>query len=140
MKKFVRHLASILLCMCCIMQSTSVSIAAAPPGQAEPLYELTLKLQASCTVSSGVASCYGYAKASNPTSKVSIVVTLYKQTDKSWDRVSSWSLNNQDFFAEIDKNHSVGTGIYKVVISATVVGQNGKTETVSLTSSTATYN
>lgn len=139
MKKRFKVFVVFLLVVCTILHGASLGTAATLPVPIEPLYELTLVIKASCTVSSGIASCYGYVKASASTSDVSLTVTLYRQSGESWDSVSSWSLKNQGRCGEIDENYSVGSGTYKVVVSGTVVDQNGRTETVSRTSSLAVY-
>ena len=139
MKKRFKVFVVFLMVVCTLLRGVPFGTAATLPVPIEPLYELTLVIKASCTVSSGVASCYGYVKASSSTSNVNLTVTLYRQSGESWNRVSSWSLSNQGQCGEIDENCSVGSGTYKVVASGTVVAQNGRTETVYRTSALAVY-
>ncbi len=136
----LKGLVVLLLAIGCFVQRTSVANAAVRPGQIDPMYQLTLQITASCSVSSGSASCYGYVRASNSTSDVSLTVTLYKQADESWYSVASWSANNQGQYGEIEESCRVDAGKYKAVVTGTVVDQNGRTETVSRTSPIAVTN
>ena len=83
MKKCFKIFVVFLMVMCTLLHSVSLGTAATLPVPIEPLYELTLVIKASCTVSSGVASCYGYVKASSSTSNVNLTVTLYRQSGES---------------------------------------------------------
>lgn len=139
MKKRFKICVVFLLAVCILLHGVPLGTAANLPNPIEPLYELTLVIKASCSVSSGVASCYGYVKASASTSDVSLTVTLYRQSGESWDSVTSWHLNDQGQCGEIDENYNVGSGTYKVVVAGTVVDQYGRTETVSRTSPLAVY-
>ncbi|MBQ8615936.1 MAG: hypothetical protein IJX67_03505 [Oscillospiraceae bacterium] len=135
MNKSSKLFAVLLLAVCFAFLGTTVGVAAVKPEPIAPMYELTFKITASCSVSSGTASCYGYVRASASTSDVSLTVTLYKQEGESWDSVSSWRLDNQGQYGEIDASYKVGSGVYKVVVVGTVVDLNGNTETVTRTSS-----
>lgn len=140
MNKGMKFFVALFLTVCFVLSGTTVGVAAVKPEPIVPMYELTFKITASCSVSSGVASCYGYVRASYSTSDVSLTVTLYKQTDDNWESVASWSANNQGQYGEIDESCSADAGTYKVIVTGTVVDQDGRTETVSRTSPIVIFN
>lgn len=131
MRKFLKSFLVCVLLVCCFSANATVGQAAAPSEAISPLYALTYKTKVSLSISSGIAACSSYVKASDTSSTVSITVKLCKKEGNSWVSVKSWSVQNQEYAAYVDETYSVSKGTYRLHMSGTVVSADGTIENVS---------
>jgi len=86
MKRF-RWMAMFLVGVMLLAISGS-AFAAVKDDTVSPLYLYTRKVTASLSISDGgKATCYGYVRANSSGGSISITITLYRQSGKSWSKV-----------------------------------------------------
>lgn len=91
-----------------LLTISSSAFAAVKDDAISPLYLYTRRVTASLSISdSGQATCSGYVKANSSESGISITITLYKQSGKSWSKVTSWSTSGTSQILDIAKNRQV---------------------------------
>ncbi len=116
------------------------AFAAVKDDTVSPLYLYTRRVTASLSISdSGQATCSGYVKANSSGSSISITITLYRQSGKSWGKVTSWSTSGTSQVLSIEKTRQVSEGTYKVVLTGSVSNPEGKKEDIKTTSTEMTY-
>lgn len=138
MKRF-RWMAMVLVGVILFAVSSS-AFAAVKGDTVSPFYLYTRRVNASLSISdSGKATCSGYVKANSSGGSISITITLYRQSGKSWSKVTSWSVSGTSQILDIEKNKQVTEGTYKVVLTGSVTNPEGKKEEVKTTSTEMTY-
>ncbi len=138
MKRF-RWMAMILVGVMLLAISSS-AFAAVKGDTVSPLYLYTRKVTTSLSISdSGKATCSGYVRANSSGSSISITITLYRQSGKSWSKVTGWSTSGTSLILDIEKNKQVTEGTYKVVLTGSLTNPEGKKEDIKATSSEITY-
>ena len=105
MKRF-RWMAMFLVGVMLLAISGS-AFAAVKDDTVSPLYLYTRKVTASLSISDGgKATCYGYVRANSSGGSISITITLYRQSGKSWSKVTSWSTSGTSQILDIEKTKS----------------------------------
>ena len=138
MKRF-RWMAMFLVGVMLLAISSS-AFAAVKDDTVSPLYLYTRKVTTSLSISdSGKATCSGYVRANSSGSSISITITLYRQSGKSWSKVTGWSTSGTSLILDIEKNKQVTEGTYKVVLTGNVTSPEGKKEDIKATSTEMTY-
>ena len=134
MKRF-RWMAMFLVGVMLLAISSS-AFAAIKDDTVSPLYLYTRKVTASLSISDGgKATCYGYVRANSSGGSISITITLYRQSGKSWSKVTSWSTSGTSQILDIEKTKQVTEGTYKVVLTGNVTSPEGKKEDIKATAS-----
>ena len=89
-------------------------------------------IDASFSISSGTAYCYGYTKVqSGYTAKVKVEL---QKNNGSWTTVKTWTKTSTGTIAKVDETYSVGSGSYRLKVTHEAL-QNG----VSVETSTKYY-
>ena len=111
-------------------------------GGVSPRYSYTRRIEAGIEISgSGNALCLGEISVYDASSTISMKVSLYQQTTKGWERLTSWyGTSTGDTRLAIARNYQLSEyGTYKVLVTGTVTGADGGSEWISLESDHMTY-
>ena len=138
MKKWIRKLAGIVVCVCMLICGGASPITAAAEEtdvQIEPrlAYISTYNVQLSIS-DTGVATIKGMVTGRMGVTHTSVKVTLQKSVSGTWTDVESWEASSDSRKASIDTTYQVSRGTYQLVMTCSANG-----ESTSATSASKTY-
>lgn len=138
MKKLMRQLTGIAVCVCMLLYGGTSSITAVAEElsvQIEPrmTYISTYNVQLSIS-DNGIATIMGTVTGRIGVTQTSVKVTLQKSVSGTWTDVESWEASSDSRKASVDTTYQVSRGTYRVTMTC-----SANSESTSATSATKTY-
>ena len=138
MKKLIRQLSGIVVCVCMLLcggVSPITAVAKEASVQIEPRMTYILSYGADLSISNnGVATITGSVTGKAGVTQTSVKVTLQKSVSGTWTNVESWEASSDGRSASVNTTYQVSRGTYRVTMTCSA---NGESE--STTSETKTY-
>lgn len=138
----INRILAALFCVMTMANAFSVNVSAKAidnTGVVSPMYEIAQSPQSTIDIFAASATCTSSTKGKN-IKTISAVQTLEKYNGSSWDAVkdASWtsSVNSKSIYVSNSKS-GLSSGKYRLKTVFTLTDNDGKTETVTVYSTTA---
>lgn len=138
MKKWVRQLTGIAVCVCMLIcggTSPITAVAQEADIQIEPRLAYISAYNVQLSISdTGVATITGSVTGKAGVTNTSVKVTLQKSVSGTWTDVESWEASSDGRSASVNTTYQVSRGTYRVTMTCSANG-----ESTSATSASKTY-
>ena len=138
MKKLMRQLTGIVVCVCMLLcggTSAITAVAKEVDVQVEPRMVSILSYGTDLSISdNGVATITGSVMGKAGVTHTYVKVTLQKSVSGTWTDVESWEVSSDNRSASVNTTYQVSRGTYRVTMTC-----SANSESTSATSATKTY-